>query len=216
MLDLITFWLAAWRLRDHLTVTGLSLTACLAFAGSYYLAAHLVFPPRDVEAPDLDAHGLRVKHWVLGILFALFVVQVSYFLSVPALAGMLRDPWAIGSVLLFAYCWHLQRWCGTAAGHCATGCADPALRHRDVLTGGSERGPLWGASDGQECGREILHGDMRWHHPGRADRQHVHRADCRLRGRVRVAEVAVQMSMGGPHRARMAEGAAFVPAGSPR
>jgi hypothetical protein len=43
-----------------------------------------------------------VKHWVLGILFALFVVQVSYFLSVPALAGMLRDPWAIGSVLLFA------------------------------------------------------------------------------------------------------------------
>jgi hypothetical protein len=102
MLDLITFWLAAWRLRDHLTVTGLSLTACLAFAGSYYLAAHLVFPPRDVEAPDLDAHGLRVKHWVLGILFALFVVQVSYFLSVPALAGMLRDPWAIGSVLLFA------------------------------------------------------------------------------------------------------------------
>jgi hypothetical protein len=102
MLDLVTFWLSAWRLRDGLAVTGSTLTAGLAFAGSYYLAAHLVFPPREVDAPDLDAHYLRVKHWVLGILFALFAVQVGYFLTVPALATFLSSGRAVGSVAFFA------------------------------------------------------------------------------------------------------------------
>ena len=102
MLDLMTFWLAAWRLRDGLAVTGGTLTAGLAFAGLYYLAAHLVFPPREVESPDLDAHGLRVKPWVLGILFALFAVQIGYYLTVPELAARLREWSAIASVLLFA------------------------------------------------------------------------------------------------------------------
>jgi hypothetical protein len=102
MLDLMTFWLAAWRLRDGLQVTSATLTAGLAFAASYYLAAHLVFPPREVDAPDLDAHYLRVKHWVLGILWALFVVQIGYFLTVPSLAALLSGWWTIASVLLFA------------------------------------------------------------------------------------------------------------------
>lgn len=102
MLDLMTFWLAAWRLREGLAVTGATLTAGLAFAGSYYLAAHLVFPPRDVDAPDLDAHYFRVKRWVLGILFALFAVQFSYFMTVPALATLM-DSWrAVLSVVFFA------------------------------------------------------------------------------------------------------------------
>jgi hypothetical protein len=102
MLDLMTFWLAAWRLRDGLAVTGGTLTAGLAFAGSYYMAAHLVFPRREVDAPNLDAHYLRVKHWVLGILFALFAVQVAYFLTVPALATFLNNGRAIVTVGLFA------------------------------------------------------------------------------------------------------------------
>jgi hypothetical protein len=102
MLDLMTFWLAAWRLREGLVVSGATLTAGLAFAGSYYLAAHLVFPPRDVDAPDLDAHYFRVKTWVLGILFALFVVQLGYFLTVPELAALVNGWRAISFILLFA------------------------------------------------------------------------------------------------------------------
>ena len=102
LLDLLTFWLSAWRLRDGLAVTGGTLTAGLLFAGGYYLAAHLVFPPREVDAPDLDAHYFRVKRPVLGILWALFAVQAGYFLTVPALAALL-DGWAaIASVLFFA------------------------------------------------------------------------------------------------------------------
>jgi hypothetical protein len=102
MVDLVTFWLAAWRLRDTFTVSGASLTAGLAFAGSYYLAVHLVFPRRDVDAPDLDLHYLRVKRWVLGILFALFGVQLTYFLTVPSRAAMLASWSAAASVGLFA------------------------------------------------------------------------------------------------------------------
>lgn len=101
MMDLITFWFAAWRLRDILTVTGGTLMAGLAFAGNYYLAAHLVFPPREVDAPDLDLHYLRVKRWVLGILFVLFAVQVGYFLSIPALAVLVSNAPAAASVILF-------------------------------------------------------------------------------------------------------------------
>jgi hypothetical protein len=92
MMDLVTFWLSAWRVRDVLTVSGASLTAGLAFASSYYLAAHLVFPPRDVDAPDLDAHYFRVKRWVLGILFGLFLVQVAYFMTLPGIGDALLAP----------------------------------------------------------------------------------------------------------------------------
>lgn len=98
----MTFWLAAWRLREGLPATGGTLAAGLAFAGSYYLAAHLVFPPREADAPDLDAHYFRVKRWVLGILFALFTVQVAYYLTVPSLAALLSNGRAIASVLFFA------------------------------------------------------------------------------------------------------------------
>jgi hypothetical protein len=101
MLDLMTFWLAAWRLRESLAVSGATLTAGLAFAGSYYLAAHLVFPPRDVDAPDLDAHYFRVKRWVLSILFALFAIQVGYFMMVPELATLMSTWRAVLSVSIF-------------------------------------------------------------------------------------------------------------------
>jgi hypothetical protein len=102
ILDLMTFWLAAWRLRDTIAVTGGTLTAGLAFAASYYLAAHLVFPPHEVDAPDLDRHYLRVKRWVLGILFMLFAVQLGYFLTVPSLAAMVSSWRALASVMFFA------------------------------------------------------------------------------------------------------------------
>src|SRR4028119_768440 len=101
MLDLMTFWLAAWRLRESLAVSGATLTAGLAFAGSYYLAAHLVFPPKDVDAPDLDAHYFRVKRWVLSILFALFAIQVGYFMMVPELATLISTWRAVLSISLF-------------------------------------------------------------------------------------------------------------------
>jgi hypothetical protein len=102
MIDLITFWLAAWRLREGLAVNGGTLTAGLAFAGSYYLAAHLVFPPQQTDAPDLDAHYMRVKRWVLGILFALFTVQLGYFLTIPVLASLVTSGRAVASIFVFA------------------------------------------------------------------------------------------------------------------
>lgn len=102
MLDLVTFWLAAWTVRGGLQVTGATLTAGLLFASAYYLAAHLVFPRPEIVGPDLDAHGMRVKRWTLGILWALFAVQVGYYLTVPALAAPLAQWGVVANVALFA------------------------------------------------------------------------------------------------------------------
>ena len=87
MLDLISFWRAAWVARDHLPPSGAALFGGLVFAGSYYLAAHLVFP-RDVgDEVDLDDHYFRVKRLVFGTLLALLALQMAFWFSVPQLAS---------------------------------------------------------------------------------------------------------------------------------
>jgi hypothetical protein len=68
MLDVTSFWDAAWGLRDSIPPRFASLVAALAVAGLYYLAASLVFPDGDEEAGDasLDDHYLAHKEAVLG------------------------------------------------------------------------------------------------------------------------------------------------------
>lgn len=81
MLDLVSFWRAAWLVREKLSVSGAVLLAGLFFAGSYYFAAHLIFPP-DMEAErDLDTHFHRVKRFVLGVVLTLFACQMVYWAS---------------------------------------------------------------------------------------------------------------------------------------
>lgn len=95
MLDLLSFWSAAWAVRDMITVTGATLMAIMLFASSYYLAAHLVFP--DVIPPDgdLDRHYFRVRRIVVGVLFVLLLVQLGFYMSQPALAPRLANPLAL-------------------------------------------------------------------------------------------------------------------------
>jgi hypothetical protein len=87
MLDLISFWRAAWIARDHLPATGTGLFSGLLFTGSYYMAAHLVFP-REIESePDLDAHYFRVRRIVLATVLGLLALQMGLWFSVPELAA---------------------------------------------------------------------------------------------------------------------------------
>lgn len=73
LLDLLSFWNAAWVSRDVVAVSGHSLLAIMAFAGAYYLAAALVFP-RDIDGEaDLDAHFFRVRRIVIGVMLVLLV-----------------------------------------------------------------------------------------------------------------------------------------------
>ena len=100
LLDLLSFWMAAWVTRDLVSVSGLSLLAVTLFASVYYLAARLVFPPELDETPDLDAHFFRVRRIVLGAMFALLLVQLGWYASVPALAPLLVRPIALGLTLV--------------------------------------------------------------------------------------------------------------------
>jgi len=98
MLDLVSFWGAAWVARDLAGVSGRMMFGGLFFAGSYYLAAHLVFPPDPRLEPDLDAHYFRVRRLVLGTLTALLALQLAYWLSVPKLAENFNNPMLVANV----------------------------------------------------------------------------------------------------------------------
>lgn len=97
MLDILSFWAAAWTTRAELTATVPVLLGGLLFAGSYYLAAHLVFP-REVFPHgsglhvDLDEHYFDVRRIVLGAMLALAAVQIGWYLTIPPLAAMIRTP----------------------------------------------------------------------------------------------------------------------------
>ncbi len=100
MLDLLSFWSAAWAVRDLLTVSGATLMSIMLFASAYYLAAHLVFPDKVPEHGDLDPHYFRVRRTILAVLLALLVVQVGFYASVPELSTRLFSPLAIGLTIV--------------------------------------------------------------------------------------------------------------------
>nr|WP_314445784.1 hypothetical protein [uncultured Sphingomonas sp.] len=100
LLDLLSFWNAAWGVRSLVRVTGGSLMLVTAFAGAYYLAARLVFPRDLGDVDDLDDHFFRVRRIVLGILFALLVVQMTFYASVDVIRPRLLSPPSIAMTLL--------------------------------------------------------------------------------------------------------------------
>ena len=92
LLDLLSFWNAAWTVRSLDKVSGESLMLVTAFASAYYMAARLVFP-RDLDGlDDLDTHFFRVRRIVLGILIVLLVVQMAFYASIPAILPRLLAP----------------------------------------------------------------------------------------------------------------------------
>ncbi|MDO9337927.1 MAG: hypothetical protein Q7T61_16140 [Caulobacter sp.] len=66
LLDITSFWLFAWDQRETLRVGYVSLFVGLGVAGTYYLAASMVFPNRDDDWPSLEDHYWARKRWVLG------------------------------------------------------------------------------------------------------------------------------------------------------
>lgn len=92
ILDLLSFWRAAWTMRSFVTVSGIWILALTVFAGAYYLAAHLVFPRETDETVDFDAHFCKVRRIVIGVLLALLVVQLGWYATIPAMAPRLVEP----------------------------------------------------------------------------------------------------------------------------
>lgn len=65
--NLVSFWTAAWSLREAIPVHYLALLFGLVITGGYYLAAMLVFPRNIQGATDLDNRYFQVKRWVLAV-----------------------------------------------------------------------------------------------------------------------------------------------------
>jgi len=119
LLDLLSFWQAAWVTRGVVTVSGRTLVAAMLFAGAYYLAASLVFP-RAADQSDFDGHFFRVRRIVIGVMLALLVCQLGWYLSVPELAVLLKRtlPLALTGILavlmIAAMFTRGERWCRVA------------------------------------------------------------------------------------------------------
>jgi len=102
ILDLLSFWQAAWVVRDVVLVSGKALMAITVFAGAYYLAAHLVFPREVDEQPDFDAHFFRVRRIVIGVMLVLLLSQLAFYASIPTIAPHLLRPLALGLTVILA------------------------------------------------------------------------------------------------------------------
>ncbi|BDI61128.1 hypothetical protein [Qipengyuania nanhaisediminis] len=100
MLDLLSFWVIAWVMRDLVAVTPAMLLGVMAFTGAYYLAARLVFPTAPERFQDLDTHFFRVRRTIMGILITLVLAQWAFILSIPRLAEAMMTPLGIGLTLL--------------------------------------------------------------------------------------------------------------------
>ncbi|PIW55929.1 MAG: hypothetical protein COW16_03515 [Sphingomonadales bacterium CG12_big_fil_rev_8_21_14_0_65_65_10] len=100
LLDLMSFWVFAWVVRDFIAFGVPTLLGILAFAGSYYLAARLVFPSEPEDFRDLDTHYFRVRRVVLGILIALVFVQWAYLSSIPEIWDRLSTPLSVAMTAL--------------------------------------------------------------------------------------------------------------------
>ena len=95
LLDLMSFWSAAWGARDLIIVSPTVLLCVVAFASCYYLAAYLVFPSGTMVGRDLDEHFFGIRRVVISLLFILLAAQVIFYASVPQLLVRLQSTLAV-------------------------------------------------------------------------------------------------------------------------
>lgn len=76
-LDITSFWIYIWGIRESVVVNWATMFWGLLVALTYYIAAGLVFPRDLSDVATLDAHYWRNKRIVLGgILFANVITAV--------------------------------------------------------------------------------------------------------------------------------------------
>jgi len=66
LLDLASFWTNTWEMMQHIQISLHLLIVGVVVAGTYFLAASLVFPDDMDEWPSLDAFYDAHKRWVVG------------------------------------------------------------------------------------------------------------------------------------------------------
>jgi hypothetical protein len=81
LIDITTFWLYCWSLRDWLHLSWSTIFTALAMAVTYFLAASLVFPRSEGTWQSLDAHYWTRKRFVLSGVLAVNLVLLGLELS---------------------------------------------------------------------------------------------------------------------------------------
>lgn len=65
-LDVTSFWMVGWSVRELVPAHYISLLGGLFIMGLYYLVARITFPHEVDEWPDYDAYYFEHRKWVLG------------------------------------------------------------------------------------------------------------------------------------------------------
>lgn len=87
MLDVASFWLNAWNLRDSITVGQVAIYSGLFIAVCYYLAAVLLFPVHEDAWENLDGHYWSNKRWVVVGIAVANAATFAWAISSEALAN---------------------------------------------------------------------------------------------------------------------------------
>jgi hypothetical protein len=95
ILDLLSFWMFAWRVRDLVTASTGMVLGVVVFASAYFLASRLVFPSSPENFTDLDTHYFRVHRIVFAMLILMVAVQWLFLLSLPGMRMLIGDPLTI-------------------------------------------------------------------------------------------------------------------------
>ena len=66
LIDVTSYWLFSWSLRDLLHVRWRTVFVALTFAMTYYLSASLIFPRSERDWKNLDEHYWARKRLVIG------------------------------------------------------------------------------------------------------------------------------------------------------
>jgi len=84
LLDLLSFWLIAWDIRELVRIDYPSLLGMLVIVGTYYLAASLIFPDCPEEWPDFDRWYDRQNRMALGGMLAANLISILYQFALEA------------------------------------------------------------------------------------------------------------------------------------
>lgn len=86
LLDILSFWVGAWRARDVIPMGYATLVLGLGITGFYYMAASLVFPDAPEDWPDFDDYYLVHRRQVL---IAVWLCNTAAFSALDSLVGRL-------------------------------------------------------------------------------------------------------------------------------
>lgn len=91
LLDLTSFWMQAYELRNDVPATLLALFVVMGIVGAYYMIATLVFPDDPDAWPDFDLYydryNRRILGGMLGINIAALIASIAALLIAPERPG---------------------------------------------------------------------------------------------------------------------------------